>query len=112
MGTTEVLVLLGIAAFIATVLFAERLREAQLRRLLRQFGRSTHGTVVEYMESEEGHLLTYRFATTGSSTLVERTEHLSNRPVVRPLAGQAVQVLYLPSLPSISRVSLNASPEA
>jgi hypothetical protein len=112
MSTTEAFIRLGIVAFIATVLFAERLREAQVLRLLRHFGRSTYGTVVEYMESEEGHLLTYRFATSGSPALVERTEHLSKRPVVRPSAGQVVQVLYLPSLPSVSRVNLNASPEA
>jgi hypothetical protein len=111
MSTTEALAWLGIVMFVGVTVLAIRAREAQVVRLLRQFGRSAQGTVVEYSEAEEGYLLTYRFATSSSPASVERTEQLTNRPSARPMPGQTVQVLYLPSLPSISRVSLNA-PEA
>ena len=111
MSTAEALLWVGIVAFVAAIVLVTRVREAQVLRLLRQFGHSARGTVVEYSEAEEGYLLTYRFAARGSPPLVERTEQLTTRPAIRPSPGQAVQVLYLPSLPSISRVNLNASPE-
>jgi hypothetical protein len=108
MSASEALPWLGVLAFVVAIAVAARARETQVLLLLRQFGRRVDGAVVEYLESEEGYLLTYRFSPVGSPASVERTEHLATRPTVRPTPGQIVSVLYLPSLPSISRASLNA----
>jgi hypothetical protein len=112
MNMGEALVGLGIVAFVGAIVLATQVREAQVLRLLCEFGHSARGIVTEYVEAEEGYSLTYRFAAPGSSPLIERTEQLTRRPAIRPAPGQVVQVLYLPSPPSISRVNIDASPKA
>lgn len=108
MSLPDVLIVIGILAFVAFVTLAVRARERQIHQLLARFGQSANAVVVEYTESEDGYLLTYSFMPARASANVERTEPLATRPHVRPQPGQSVLVKYLPSLPSVSRAAIES----
>jgi hypothetical protein len=113
-AAADLLVSLGIVVFLAAVVMLGRMRERQIRLLLRAHGKTATASVTEYAAGEDGYNVSYEFTPIGRSTPIVRTEALPSRPLRHPAVGERVSVEYLPSLPSVSRAGLahycNAQP--